>query len=387
MHEQEKLAYSRRSFAQLLGVGLAGLAIEPAIAEPALRKMAQAAAAAPATGARPLAAGEVVRLSANENPAGPSPMAFDAMREAFSAAWRYPDEAIDLLAADLAKLHGVTPSQVLVADGSSEILKVAAAAYAGAGSTLVMAEPTFEPLGHHARIGGASVVSVPLTSDFRHDVERMLAPARKAGLVYVCNPNNPTASITPKDDLRAFLGQLPPPTVALVDEAYFHYAESADYESVIPLVARHSNLIVARTFSKIYGMAGLRCGYAIGQAEAITALRRQQVFDSVNVLAVAAARASLRDTDHVVQGRRRNREVRSTVVRELDRLGFATIPSSANFIMVDVRRPVGPVVAALGALRIEVGRVFPALPHHLRVTIGTAEQMDAFLAGFRKVMS
>jgi len=276
---------------------------------------------------------------------------------------------------------------VLLAAGSSGILQLCAVAFTGPGRPAVAAEPTFESLPRHARHHGAEALAVPLTADFRHDLPRMLAAAPEPGLVYVCNPNNPTASITPKEEVRALLGKAPERTMVVVDEAYFHFVDSPDYESVVPLVAAHPNLVVTRTFSKIYGMAGLRCGYAVAQPAAIARMRDHQAFDSVNILALVAARASLHDADHVTRGRRLNREVKTTVCAQLERLGYATIPSSANFLMIDLRRPVAPVIRALRARKVEVGRAFPALPHHLRVTIGTAEQMQAFLGAFGQVMA
>ena len=393
---------SRRRFAQLFGAGVAGMAAGGAAATGgaaawarAGRRAGSALHAVPAVGAASPAAqagaagvaGGTVRLSANENPYGPSPAAFDAMREAFGLAWRYPDEAVDALVADLARLHGVDAAQVLLGAGSSGILQLCAVAFTGPGRPAVAAEPTFESPPRHARHHGAEALAVPLTADFRHDLPRMLAVAPEPGLVYVCNPNNPTASITPKEEMRALLGKAPERTMVVVDEAYVHFVDSADYESVVPLVAAHPNLVVTRTFSKIYGMAGLRCGYAVAQPAAIARLRDHQAFDSVNILALVAARASLHDADQVARGRRLNREVRTTVCAQLERLGYATIPSSANFMMIDLRRPVTPVIRALRARNVEVGRAFPALPHHLRVTIGTAEQMQAFLAAFGQVMA
>ena len=209
----------------------------------------------------------VVRLSSNENPYGPSQAALEAMRKAFGLAWRYPDEAADALVADLAKLHGVPADHILLGDGSSEILKLCADAFTGPGRAAVVAEPTFEAVARYAQEGGAEVVRVPLASGHRHDLDKML-PAG-AGLIYVCNPNNPTASLTPAADLRAFLDRAPAGTAVLVDEAYAHYAEGRDWESMLPRIADHPGLIVARTFSKIYGMAGLRCGYAVAQPATI----------------------------------------------------------------------------------------------------------------------
>jgi histidinol-phosphate aminotransferase len=215
----------------------------------------------------------------------------------------------------------------------------------------------------------------------------MLAAASGAGLVYICNPNNPTASITPRAEMSDFLAKLSPTTIVLVDEAYHHYVESKDYESVIPLVKQYPNLIVARTFSKIYGMAGLRCGYCVTQAANISKLRTHQIFDSVNIMAVVAAIASLKDVEHVARGRKLNGEVKTSTCAEFDALGYRYIPSHANFMMIDLRREVKPVLDALRTRGVEVGRLFPALPNFMRVTIGTSAEMKQFLTTFKEVMA
>jgi histidinol-phosphate aminotransferase len=308
------------------------------------------------------------------------------MKDAFGVAWRYPDEQNELLIDSLAKLNGVAHDQILLGDGSSEILKVCAEAFTGSGRKLVAADPTFEAILNYAKTGGAEVVKVPLTSSFTHDVPKMAAAA-KQGLIYICNPNNPTASITPKQELRDFIAKAPPETMILVDEAYFHFADSPDYESVIPLIADHPNLIVARTFSKIYGMAGLRCGYCVAQKQTIERMRPHQMWDSVNCIALAAAIASLNDPDQVSNGRRLNSETKAFVTRELDALGYKSIPSQANFIMFDVKRPVVPLIAALKQRNVQVGRLFPALPNYMRLTIGKKAEMEAFLAAFRQVIA
>jgi histidinol-phosphate aminotransferase len=212
----------------------------------------------------------------------------------------------------------------------------------------------------------------------------MLAAA-KGGLIYVCNPNNPTASITPKEELRDFIAKTPPETMILVDEAYFHFADSPDYESVIPLVKDYPNLIVSRTFSKIYGMAGLRCGYCVAQKETVERMRRNQMWDSVNCMALAAATASLDDPDHVPNGQRLNREAKAFTTSELDKMGYKQIPSQANFIMFDCKRPVVPIIKAMKERNVRVGRLFPALPNHMRLTIGKKSEMETFLVAFREV--
>jgi histidinol-phosphate aminotransferase len=212
----------------------------------------------------------------------------------------------------------------------------------------------------------------------------MLAAA-KGGLVYICNPNNPTASITPKDEVRDFIARVPNDTMVLVDEAYFHYAASPEYESVIPLVGEHPNLIVTRTFSKIYGMAGLRCGYCVAQNRAIERLRERQAWDSTNIMGIAAAKASLDDSELVPKGRRLNAETRTFTISELERMGYKTIPSQANFIMFDAKRPVVPLIATLKQRKVQVGRLFRPMPNHMRLTIGKKAEMEAFLAAFRAI--
>jgi histidinol-phosphate aminotransferase len=376
---------SRRSFARLLGLVGAGLGSGLATGTLAPREArAQAPAGAPA----PVRMNpeELLRLSANENPYGPCPAAFTALREAASRSFRYPDAELDGLTEAVAQSHGLPPEQVVLGAGSSEILKLAAAAFTAPDRAVVVAEPTFEAIVFYARATGAPVVKVPLTADHRHDLAKMAA-VPKAGIVYLCNPNNPTASLTPKGEVRAFLKALPPTTAVLVDEAYFHYVESPDYESVLPLLGEHPNLIVARTFSKIHGMAGLRCGYGVAQKETALRLRLHQAFDSLSLPALVAARASLGDPAHLERSRQLNREVRGRVCSALDGMGLRYIPSSANFMMIDLGREMEPVRAALRARKVDAGRRFPAMPHHLRVTIGTGDEMDRFLAAFKQVMA
>jgi len=366
---------TRRQFTHLLGAGAAAALVRPGIA------IAKTPAAAVKAGS------SVVRLSSNENPYGPSAKALKAMTDCFGFANRYPDEHADGVVDAVAKLNAVSPDQILLGDGSGEILKLCADTFTGPESgKLVAADPTFEAILTHARIGGAEVAKVPLTSNFAHDLGQMKAAA-KGGLIYICNPNNPTASITPKNELREFIASSSPETMILVDEAYFHYADSPDYETVIPLVKDHPNLIVARTFSKIYGMAGLRCGYCIAQKPVIEKLRQRQPWDSVNCMALAAANASLADAEQVSNGRRLNADARKFVIVELTKLGHESIPSDANFIMFDCKRPVVPLIQAMKERNVEVGRLFPALPNHMRLTIGKKSEMEAFLLAYKQVMA
>ncbi|HEX9162246.1 MAG TPA: histidinol-phosphate transaminase [Thermoanaerobaculia bacterium] len=360
---------SRRAFAQLIGAATAATALPiPVIAR-----------------TKSVRAAHSVRLSANENPYGPSDAARRAMIDAIPIACRYPDDAIDALVADLAKLHGVSERQILLGDGSSEILKLSSMAFLSPARPLVVADPTFEALPIAAQGAGVDVRRVPLDASFAHDTVKMLPAAQGAGLVYVCNPNNPTATITPDKSLRAFIAAVPGDTIVLVDEAYHHYATSTGYTSVVDLVATHPNVVVSRTFSKIYGIAGLRIGYAVAQEATIKRLSAQQAWDTVNIMGLVAARASLTDQQHVAHHRLLNNEAKAWLRRQLDQLGYHMLPSDANFVMIDLGKDVKPLIAAMRTNGVEVGRLFPAMPRHLRVTIGTPEEMQRFVDALQKV--
>jgi histidinol-phosphate aminotransferase len=368
------ISISRRRFAQLLGAGAAAAIIRPTISS----------ATKPVEGSP--SAG-IVRLSANENPYGPSPKALEAMTDSFDLACRYPDEHNNILIEKLATLNNVSHDRILLGDGSGEILKLCAETFTGKeNGALVAADPTFEAILNNANANAAEVVKVPLTNSFSHDLPQMAAAAKK-GLIYICNPNNPTASITPKNELLEFVAKAPRTTMILVDEAYFHYADSPDYESAIPLVRDHPNLIVSRTFSKIYGMAGLRCGYCVAQKDTVEQLRAHQMWDSVNIMALVAATANLDDPDQVPKGQGLNKEAKAFTIGELDKMGYKTIPSQANFIMFDCQRPVVSVIKALKDHKVEVGRLFPALPNYMRVTIGKRAEMETFLSAFKGVLA
>jgi len=397
---QKLTSLSRRSFAKLIGAGAATAVVRP--------NLAWAEAATPPSISA--ATSTIVRLNSNENPYGPSPLALKAMTDAFSLVWRYPDEHADALIDTLTKLHGVSREQIVLGDGSGEILKVCGSAFTGPMTNdakpvelskptrgpalqfvpgrgkLVVADPTYEAIVNHARVNRAEVVKVPLDKNYAHDLPKMLAAADE-GLIYICNPNNPTASITPKNELREFINKVSPNTMILIDEAYFHYADSPDYESVLPLVKDHPNLIVARTFSKVYGMAGLRCGYCVTQPETIRRMRPHLTWDSVNIMALAAANASLNDPDQVPNGRRLNTRTKQFVLEEIKKLGFEHIPSQANFMMIDVKQPVRSMIDSMSKLGVQVGRAFPALPNHMRVTIGKQAEMEAFMEAFRKAIA
>ncbi len=369
------IALNRRSFA-----GTLGLAAGAALLESPLSRIAEAAARTP----RPA---DAILLNSNENPYGPSPKALEAYAQAASVANRYPDTAEDALRGAIAKHHGVAAEQVVLGCGSSEVLQMADLAFAGPGHPVVAAEPTFEAVLLYAKAIRADGVKVPLTADFRHDLPRMAAAAAEgAGLVYVCNPNNPTATIVTADELAAFVARVPSSVTILVDEAYHHFVEDPRYRSAVELIARAPNVVVTRTFSKIYGMAGLRLGYAVGSKERIEAMAAFASFSNANSGVLAAALASLSDPDLVLRQRKLMNDTRRELVAEMARQGRRTIPSETNFVMIDVGGDVAPVIAAFRKRNLLVGRKFPSLPNWLRITVGKPEEMRAFAAALAEIV-
>jgi len=366
---------SRRTFAGTLGFAVGATLLDT--------KLARTAAAA-ARGSETIGP---ILLNSNENPYGPSPKALEALLAANPLTNRYPDDAEDAMRAAIAKHHGVSPEQVVLGCGSSEILQMADLAFTGPGRKAVAAAPTFEAVLNYARVLRAEPVTVPLTPDFRHDLPKMAAACQGgAGLVYVCNPNNPTGTIVSGDELASFAARVPSSTAILVDEAYFHFVEEPSYRSGLELIAKHPNVVVARTFSKIYGMAGLRLGYAVGSKERIQQMAKYATFSNANSAVLAAALASLSDPGLVPRQRALLNDVRRSLVAEMARQGRRTIPSQTNFLMIDVGGDVAPVIKAFRERNILVGRKFPALPNWLRVTIGTPEEIRVFVAALQEIV-
>jgi histidinol-phosphate aminotransferase len=367
---------SRRRFTGALSAALGGAIVAPA------RPARAGQAPAPAAPAR-----AVVDLSSNENPYGPSPAALEAMTRSQAVASRYPDDAETLAAEAIARHHGVARERVVLGCGSSEILRLCDAAFLGPGRTVVAADPTFEAVLAYAKATKAEAVKVPLTADFRHDLAAMAAICdARTGLVYVCNPNNPTGTVVDAAAMRAFLARVPPTAVVLVDEAYHHFVEDPGYSSVVDWIPSQPNLIAARTFSKVYGMAGMRLGYAIATEENATALRAQASWANANAAVLAAAVASLEDPALVARQTGRLNGTRKRLVEALRRDGRRIIPSEANFVMIHVGRDVQGVVDAFKDRGIRVGRRFASMPDWLRITVGTPDETDAFLAALREIV-
>ncbi len=328
-----------------------------------------------------------VQLNVNENPYGPGEKALAAMTRAQAVASRYPDAAEEELAAAIARHHGVSREQIVLGCGSGEVLRMADAAFLSPGRTVVVAEPTFEAVLLYARVTKAEAVKVPLTADHRHDLPRMAAACdARTAIAYVCNPNNPTGTIVRADELRGFLEKLPPTAVALLDEAYHHFVDDEGYASAVPMIERFPNVVVTRTFSKIYGLAGMRLGYAVASKGNAQALQDHAAFSLVSEAALEAGLASLGDEAHLARERERFLAARRALCAELERDGRAYIASQANFVMIDMSRDVGPVIDAFRQRGILVGRRFPALPAFLRVTLGTPPEMAAFLSALREIV-
>jgi histidinol-phosphate aminotransferase len=260
-------------------------------------------------------------------------------------------------------------------------------AFTGTGRGVVAADPTFEAVLMFAKVTRGEGVRVPLTPDFRHDLRAMAAACDpRTGLVYVCNPNNPTGTIVRRGELASFLDAVRGPTVILVDEAYHHFVEDPRYSSALELLSDHPNLLVARTFSKIYGLAGMRLGYGVGSEATVGAMKPYRLWSNANTTVLAAALAVLADSDLVARQRRMLNDTRRWLVGELEKEGRKVIPSETNFVMIEVGRDVGPLVEAFKAKQVLVGRRFGALPNWLRVTIGTPEETAYFLETLRALV-
>jgi histidinol-phosphate aminotransferase len=338
------------------------------------------AAAAVSVAAPSLAArARPIRLDRNANAYGPSEGALAAMREAVNTV-RYPDVEAELLKGKIASVHRVKPEQVILGAGSGEILRMAVDAFAGPRKKLIVATPTFEPVGQYARRRGVDVAAVPLKKDHSHDLDGMLARSdATTGLLYVCNPNNPTGTLTSRRDLEAVLARLPATTHVLIDEAYQQYAgESPEHASFIDRPVGDRRVIVARSFSKIYGLGSMRIGYAIASAETSALLAAHRLSGEVNVAAAMAAAAAIDDVAHVRRSMNRNVDDRQEFYNQANARMLRTIDSQTNFVMLKVAHSATDVVQHFRKHAILIGPVFPGFEKYVRVSMGTADQMNEF---------
>lgn len=377
------MSFSRRSFLTTLGAGGAALTVPWVSA----RGM-EAALGTPPARRLPFAIPEI-RLDSNENPYGPAPAALEAIQAMFSEACRYPDAHNQHLMEAIATHLQVSADHLLLGAGSSEILRVAVDGFTSATRGLVTAAPTFELPSDRAQVLGVPVTAVPVDAGLRLDLARMAAAAPGSGLVFLCNPNNPTATVHGAGPIRETINTIlgNSDAVILVDEAYHEYVEDPDYRSFIPLALEEPRVIVSRTFSKVYGMAGLRVGYAVGQPGTLARMQRNILSMNVNVLAAAAAWTSLATTGHVAAERAKNREVKAFARRFFEERGYPVTPSATNFFMVDIRRPITGFRAACRERGIMVGRPFPPFTNHMRLSIGTMDEMRQATAVFAELLN
>ena len=377
------MSFSRRKLLRDIGVGAVVGAAAPALrgfplasATDALRENFVGADQP----ARVATAADPVLLYRNENPYGPSERVLAVLRESVASGNRYPRTEYDTLIGKLGAQHNVKPEQIVLGCGSGEILGMAALAFLRPGKKLVQAAPTFPSLGKLAQAAGVEVVSIPLNKRYEHDLPAMLDAARAStGLVYVVNPNNPTGTITPRKDIEAFLGKLPADVTILIDEAYHHFVTpNTAYESFLDRHFDDPRIIVSRTFSKIYGLAGMRIGYAVATPEMAKRLPAGFPNWSVSVVSARAASAALDDVDYVRLGIKRNTDDRQEFMNQVNARMLRAIDSQANFVMVNPMRPPDEVIEHLKKNHILIGPKYPVLDKYIRVSLGTPSEMQAF---------
>jgi histidinol-phosphate aminotransferase len=325
-----------------------------------------------------------VRINANENPLGPCAAAREAIAAIIPQGGRYCDWLNDELTEQSAKLAGLKPEYVGIYPGSTEPLNHSVAAFCSPERTYVTADPGFESGMYAAEGVKARVIKVPLAKDYSHDVRAMLSAGPNAGVFYICNPNNPTGTITSHSDIEYLVANKPKDSVVLVDEAYIHFSDAT---TALDLVKADKDVLVLHTFSKLYGMAGLRCGTIFARPDLLEKVENYGGMNFMPITAMVAALASLKDPQIYPERKRINAEIRSNVFAWLDRNGYSYIPSQSNCFMLDTKRPGKEAIEAMAALNVHVGRIWPVWPTYVRITVGTASEMDQFQTALKKVMT
>jgi histidinol-phosphate aminotransferase len=362
---------SRRSFLRSLGIGTATATATQwsfGSMNPVLER------------SLPVDSDRLIHLDNNENAYGPSSRTLEAIRAALTRVNRYPAIQVEELTEKIASFHGVNAEQVLLGCGSTEILRMACHAYLGPGKQLLQSTPTFEALEFYARSVGAEVMSLPLTHEFAHDLQGMLGKiASSTTLVYICNPNNPTGSITPRKGLEDFISKLPSTVFVLIDEAYHHYAgQSSMYASFIDNPVNNSRVIVIRTFSAVYGLAGLRLGYGVASPETARQMRRFSTIDNINGIIAQAAMAALADKESVENYVKRNTDDRQEFFNQAMARMLKPIDSHTNFVMMNTNRPAKQVIEHFRQHGIMIGYNIVGMEHYIRVSLGTPTEMREF---------
>ncbi|HEY2460381.1 MAG TPA: pyridoxal phosphate-dependent aminotransferase [Candidatus Acidoferrum sp.] len=363
---------SRRSFLQLSAATAAAMGLR-IFTEPMLAR----------ADSNPFPKDAVV-IDANENPLGPCSGARAAIAEATAQGGRYSLWMTEDLEKQFAQMEGLKPQYVRAFPGSGGPLHYSVLAFTSPAKSYVTADPSFEAGMRAADGRGARVIKVGLTKSYAHDVKAMLAAGPDAGLFYVCTPNNPTGTLTSISDIEFLVANKPKGSVVLVDEAYIHFSGGP---TAIDLVKADKDVVVLRTFSKIYGMAGIRCGFAIGRPDLLAKIASFSGWSPNPITAVGAAMASLSDTQVVPERRQINAGIREQTFEWLKGNGYSFVPSQSNCFMLDTKRPAKETITAMSAQNVFIGRVWPIWPTHVRITVGTQAEMEHFQSVFHSVMS
>ncbi len=338
----------------------------------------------PAIAKAPTAAEPLV-LCWNENPYGPSPAARIALNGTVSHTCRYPEHEIETLQAALVAKEGMSADHIITGSGSGELLSALGALVGRDGGEIVAAEPTFLELPEYAKRAGATVKFVAVDAKLCHDLSAMRAAVgEKTRAVYLCNPNNPTGTTLSATAIRDFVDSLPDNVTTIVDEAYLDFADDPAVQSVTDLIGRGKHVVVLRTFSKIHGMAGVRCGYAIAQPDMIVRMANVRM-STPSIFAMRAAIASLGDHAFLTDTRRRVIASRKRIEGQLDHLGMPYAKAQGNFVFFDTGMPIGTFQERMLARHIRVGRRFPPFDNWCRITIGTEPQVETFLTALRGI--
>ena len=359
---------SRRSFLQLSAAAAAmQIVTEPMLAAAARRPFSK----------------DGVMIDSNENPLGPCQSARDAISEIIPQGGRYLDHLTEELVDTFAQQEGLKPDYVHAFPGSSPPLRFAVIAFTSPQKSYVTADPGYEAGMMAASASEARVIKVPLNKNYAHDVKAMLAAAPDAGLFYICSPNNPTGTLTPHSDIEYLVDNKPKGSIVMVDEAYIHFTGAP---STLDLVKAGKDVVVLRTFSKTYGMAGLRCGFAVARPDLMEKIMDRAGWNFMPITALVAASASLKDARLVPERRRINAGIRQETFQWLDRNGYSYIPSESNCFLLDTRRPGKHAIDAMAQQNVFIGRIWPIMPTHVRITVGTRDEMQQFQTAFKNVM-
>jgi len=329
----------------------------------------------------------MAHLSSNENCWGPPDSVMKAMNNAwkYSNRYGYPDGN---LVGEIAKHHEVKQENILLGAGSGEILDVVGTTFLLGGKKVLGVEPTYSTVYQHATSIKTSAIKLPLNKDYTQNIPAMIKAANdhasELGLVYLCNPNNPTGIVVTKDEVKQLLDGLPKDMPVLIDEAYHHFVDDARYATSIPYVLQGRPVVIARTFSKIAALAGMRLGYAVASKEYIDRMRPYSM-QSINALVKWGGVASLKDTASQAEVKKKVIDLRKKTTGDLAAYGYQSLPSETNFFMVEIGREIQPVIQEFAAKKIAVGRPFPPMTKHMRVSVGTAEEMARFMTAFKEI--